>query len=215
MTVAFADMMLLRPQLTAAPATIEFLQNTVGADATVRTFSAVPIGAADPRRTVAIALYRRGTSPGITSVTFNGVAATLIDNAGPAGNVQGITFAYALVPTGTTVDIVVTTSGTISQALRFAAYRVISVASAPTDTASPADATAPTATLPGSTVGIFSANADSNGSAVSSTTNVTTDLDRTAIGSNRVSEMGRPINPKTAFGVSSASIVRLRAIGWA
>jgi hypothetical protein len=107
---------------------VSFLQNNValGFNSTSHTFSGVNIGAADTKRIVMVLLGALGQSGGntvVSSVTIGGVAATLTP-AGSSGKCT-VACAYAVVPTGTTANVVVNFTGTASQCF-IATYRMIS-----------------------------------------------------------------------------------------
>lgn len=78
------------------------------------TLSAVPIGTASSSRYVVIAMSAKflgTTAASISTLTIGGVSATIVTTAtGTGSNIATTTLAYALVPTGTTADIVVTYS---------------------------------------------------------------------------------------------------------
>lgn len=103
-----------------ADATITYLQLTKDtADNSTYTFSAVNFGTASSDRKIIVAVSGRtldGSSSGnvITSVTIGGVSATISVQAQNSGNTQGI--AIAAVPTGTSGDVVVVFSETMTNA---------------------------------------------------------------------------------------------------
>lgn len=73
-----------------------------------KTFSSYAIGAASASRVV-VAVIGWGNAIGrtITSVTIGGVAATLVQASSAAGTANYIGVYYAVVPTGTTADVVI------------------------------------------------------------------------------------------------------------
>ncbi|WP_448005333.1 hypothetical protein [Agromyces bauzanensis] len=81
-------------------------------DRATYTFSAQPIGAAASSRRVVVAIGCRHSS-GITlnTVTIGGVAATKDVTKIEAGGINETVIASAVVPTGTTADVVVTFTG--------------------------------------------------------------------------------------------------------
>ena len=81
--------------------------STTATGSTVRTYSAMDIGTAAANRNVVIICHAR--SANINSATIGGVAATL--HAHFLDGVQRVAVLSAVVPTGTTADIVVTHSG--------------------------------------------------------------------------------------------------------
>lgn len=113
-------------------ATITYLQLTKDAtDLSTYTFSSVNFSTASTDRRIIVAISGRtqdGTSSGnvISSVTIGGVSATIAVQAQNSGNVQGI--AIALVPTGTSGDVVVVFSETMTNA-DIATYRTTGIGS--------------------------------------------------------------------------------------
>jgi hypothetical protein len=109
--------MALLASLALAPAAVTYQSTaTDGSDLSTYTFSAQAIGAASANRYVICGFGARYTSgtPTITSVTIGGVAATQV-SAQLAGTGTGKLLAglyIALVPTGTTADIVIAFSAT-------------------------------------------------------------------------------------------------------
>ena len=100
------------------------------------TFSAVAIGAAGSRRYVVVAVLQAGAT--VTGVTIGGVTAS---NA--TGSAFDPTFYIALVPTGTTANIVVTQSASVATTMTISVWTVSDIRSATpvaasTSTASPA-----------------------------------------------------------------------------
>jgi len=106
----------------AAAATLQFLQlspNSLGGDTNPDTLANVPVGpaAADRYVFLAIPYYSGGTNKNssITAVTIGGVAATIHGQANwtteGTGYPGGVALASALVPTGTTANVVVTFTG--------------------------------------------------------------------------------------------------------
>lgn len=99
-------------------ATITFLQLAKSStDLTTYTFSAQSVGTAAADRYIICGVSGRSSDGGartISSVTIGGVTATLNVQMVNSGNVQGI--ACALVPTGTTADVVVVFSSTMTNA---------------------------------------------------------------------------------------------------
>lgn len=112
----------------AATTTLTIASQTVAAPntsgtASARTWTAHPIGAAASDRYVFVAAIMHssaGTPRSINSVTVGGIAAALVNfsNAQKSdGGTVAIGWYRALVPTGTTADIVVTASGSNSAAM--------------------------------------------------------------------------------------------------
>ena len=97
---------------TSAPAALvgTYQTNAVdAADLTTYTFLAQAIGAASATRRVVVPVLTN-SARAVVSVTIGGVAAT-IDKAFNAAGVGTVAFASAVVPTGTTADVVVTLDG--------------------------------------------------------------------------------------------------------
>ncbi len=78
------------------------------------TFTALDIGAADPTRFViiGIAVYAAGVGQNVSSVTIGGITATLLAGIRDTGSDARSMFYGALVPTGTTADVIITAAGT-------------------------------------------------------------------------------------------------------
>lgn len=91
-----------------------FQQSAVSAaDQSTYTFAAQPIGTASPTRRVVVALgWAAAAAVTLSSITIGGVAATVNADSGPFTGNRRVVFASAVVPTGTTADVVVTLSGT-------------------------------------------------------------------------------------------------------
>lgn len=106
-----ADAMLLYPQLACT-----YQDNdSTGTDGTSATFNGKQAGPPTPGRIVAIEAYIRsaGTTNTITGVTINGNAATkIIDDYGRVTSTTGVAIYALVVPTGTTVNVVVSTAST-------------------------------------------------------------------------------------------------------
>lgn len=106
-----------------------FIGRTIGSTASGQTFSNVAIGNADANRLVAVVvwLYNTSGSPLPTSVTIGGATAALqtfyVDIGNGSRGAVGI--AYLSVPTGTTTNIVVNFSGSVSNNVEIATYRII------------------------------------------------------------------------------------------
>lgn len=93
--------------------TKEFLQSVVDtADLTTYTFSAQPIGTASATRRVVVSVERR-LNRAISSASIGGVTASIDADASDPSNRMSII--SAVVPTGTTADVVITfSSGAIN-----------------------------------------------------------------------------------------------------
>lgn len=90
--------------------TITFQQSDEDSgDATQYTFAAQPIGTASATRRVVVTIGTNSTRT-VTAVTIGGVSATL-DATNTLGGTAHLTIASAVVPSGTTADVVVTTDG--------------------------------------------------------------------------------------------------------
>ena len=143
------------------------------------------VGAADPTRFVMVAVYSNSGSslfPTVSSVTINGIAATMFvtNNADYGGIARTTAHLYGLlVPTGTTATIQVNWSGTNSgHTTNIAVYRVTGSAATSLSTSATSDNTAtPSASLAipanGVAIGIMT-----NGNGGTMTwTNLSEDLD--------------------------------------
>lgn len=108
-----------------APAEISFVGTTIiTTDLTTYTFTAHALGAVDATRRVVVVVFTSGAANRtLNSGTINGVAAT-IHLATVGAGVTMIGIMSALVPTGTTGDIVFTMSAGVFRA-RVAVYRSI------------------------------------------------------------------------------------------
>lgn len=110
------------------------------------TFTNQNLGEVSPARYIIVAVYTRDTGVGaktITSVTVGGVAATIVkqeQNADTNSNICGL--AIALVPTGTTGDVVVVFSEVVIRAA-ISLYRATDIDPIPIDSGS-STATVPT-----------------------------------------------------------------------
>lgn len=125
----------------ASPATVAFVEARGDQGGTSPwTFSGMSIGAAASDRFVIVAVYAPSTSTNapdcITAVTIAGVSATQLANVETSNGYHVYDFWGASVPTGTTGDVVVTSSsGRASMSV--AVYRAIGLQSTtPTATAS-------------------------------------------------------------------------------
>lgn len=131
---------------------LAFLQGAVDAvDRATYTYAGLNFGtAAVDRYLVACVTYRVGSAIGISSVTIGGVAATLVIGAssGTAPTVTRAAIYIALVPTGTSGNVVVTHSGTVSRA-GCSLYSLTGIGSAT------ASATSTMTNLAGGTFGSF------------------------------------------------------------
>lgn len=109
-------------------ASITFLQsNTSTTDLTTYTFSSENLGAADSGRYIIVALIGHRTTAvacSLSTLTVGGVSATIIKQSGTTQYATAL--AIALVPTGTTGDIVATWNGTCSR-MGLSVYRALNV----------------------------------------------------------------------------------------
>ncbi len=123
----------------AAPAELSFVGFTeITTDLADYTFASVNIGAADPTRRVVVAIHWADSAVTTTlenSVTIQGIAATIHVQAD--GGTSNCAIVSALVPTGTTADIVFgTVSNTPVDRAAIGVYRAINESVAtPHDTA--------------------------------------------------------------------------------
>ena len=108
-------------------------------NATTYTFSAVDIGAADTNRMVVVAIStssNASTVRTVSSATIGGVRATVHVQARlAAASFRSVHLISAVVPTGTTGDVVITMSGTMAR-MAIAVYRSIPGSTTPVNTAS-------------------------------------------------------------------------------
>jgi hypothetical protein len=88
---------------------IEFINSTTSSsDLTTYTFAGLSFGAVVSNRLIVAVVhtvYNGGGTPSVSSITIGGVSATVLH---ATGTNMGVALAYAVVPTGTTGDIVVT-----------------------------------------------------------------------------------------------------------
>ena len=98
---------------------------------TVYTFSGEDIGTPDDNRIVAVGITSSNAGsagPSISGVTIGGVNAEL-SSGFDLGNSQALGIAYAIIPTGTNADVVVThDGGTKGCAIQVYSFRLIEVA---------------------------------------------------------------------------------------
>lgn len=112
---------------------LTFLEYKVdGTDLAAYTFANCNLGAADANRMIIVCgNMRSGSVVTLTSVTVQGIAATIDKEERNTSNALTSSFiAHALVPTGTTGDIVVTWSGVGPVLQGIGTYRVTKYASA-------------------------------------------------------------------------------------
>lgn len=168
---------------------IAFLQLAKDAtDLTTYTFSSQSLGAAASDRYIICAICGRsndGSARTISSVTIGGVTATINAQVENTGTMCGI--ATALVPTGTTGDVVVVWSGTMGDA-NIALYRTTNLTSATaldtgTSTANPGTTNLDTKT--GSVIVAISEN--DNGALTATWTNLTENYDEATATGNDLS----------------------------
>ena len=119
----------LRAASASRPLEFAYLSTSTGDTSASQTFSSVSFGDPSPTRRIYVAVNASSTTSGrtISSVTIGGVSATLVgkkDSTGSIGSgVSGI--AVADVPSGTSGNVVVTFSGTLTTVKRIHVYRVI------------------------------------------------------------------------------------------
>lgn len=104
----------------ATPPLIPQHRATVGSatNASTYTFSDIPIGAESPSRSVVIVITKSGYAQhSITGVTVGGVSASIDASAITGGTGGSVFVARAVVPSGTTADVVVTGSSSLSLAV--------------------------------------------------------------------------------------------------
>lgn len=89
------------------------------------TFSASAIGTADSTRLVVVVAHTNNLSASVSSMTIGGISAT---SAVSAGSAQLVSIWYAIVPTGTTADIVLTLGATSNNAVIgvYSLYHIVS-----------------------------------------------------------------------------------------
>lgn len=79
------------------------------------TLSAASIGTADAQRVVIVGIsYVNGDTETISAVTIGGVSASILVQSNSALEAVGAGIAAAIVPTGTTADVVVTLTGNVT-----------------------------------------------------------------------------------------------------
>jgi len=192
---------------------IDYLHQMAGvATSSPYTFSEANIGDPSPRREVVVAIYGHRTSNGlISTVTIGGQPATLHQITGTYAH---FTIARATAVEGSTADVVVTWTGAFNS-IRAAFYRVI--------TSNPGQVeaitqfgTTPAISLEAAKVALAAVinQGDDNGQSLSGTTNLTIDMSRLNIGSNRITEVGRVNDAAASFGVSAAVACTLLGVGW-
>lgn len=172
-------------------ATITFLQLTKSAtDLSTYTFSSVNFGTASAARYLICAINGRtldGTSSGsvISSVTIGGVSATINTQVQNSGNIVGI--ATALVPTGTSGDVVVVFAETMTNAdiALYSADGLTSATALDTGTSTASNGTA-TLDITGGGVGVAIAKND-DGSLTATWTGLTEDYDEADANTNDIS----------------------------
>ena len=100
------------------------------ADGSTMTVSGLSIGAADDsRRVIAAIAWNAGSNQTVSSATIGGVAATIVVQAMSTTGSAGSALLIASVPSGTTADVAVTFSGSVSR-MSAATYRVVNLNSA-------------------------------------------------------------------------------------
>jgi hypothetical protein len=193
--------------------TIDYLHQMAGvATSSPYTFSEANIGDISPRREVVVAIYGHRTPSGlISTVTIGGQPATLHQITGTYAH---FTIARATAVEGSTADVVVTWTGTFNS-IRAAFYRVI------TNNPGHVEAltqfgTTPAISLEAARVALAAVgnHGDDNGQSLSGTTNLTIDMSRLDINSNRISEVGRVNDAAASFGVSAPVNCHFLGIGW-
>lgn len=106
-------------------------------NATTYTFSAVDIGAADTNRMVVVAIATSSNASStrtVSSATIGGVSATVnVQVSAAAASFRSAHIISAVVPTGTTGDVVITMSGTMAR-MAIAVYRSIPGSTTPVNT---------------------------------------------------------------------------------
>lgn len=111
-----ALMLLLRGAAASVPLSVSYLTNAISAtDASSYTFSGLSLGTASASRVIFVAVAHRKADPSAStsSVTIGGVSATLVTSSTASNAGSVVEFWRAAVPTGTTGDVVVTTSATV------------------------------------------------------------------------------------------------------
>ena len=104
------------PGVIPGPGTFQ-QSNTSNTDASSYTFTAEPIGAADANRRVVVAIGYAAASGGrtLSSVTIGGVTASVDADPGAITGNRRIYLVSAVVPTGTTANVVITLSNTVTR----------------------------------------------------------------------------------------------------
>jgi len=94
------------------PATVTYIGNTLDTvDRTTYTFASHSLGTAAADRKIVVATYGQRASVSVSTLTVNGVSASLVKAQQVSSADRTVEIWQAAVPTGTTGDIVVTFSG--------------------------------------------------------------------------------------------------------
>ena len=161
---------------------VALTDNTVDtANASTHTFTSQSIGAIDANRKIVVIVNTGGVSAStsVSSMTINSVAAGLVLAVTNSTEAWFVTEIWqAVVPTGTSVSIVVNWSGTVVNA-GIGVYRVIGAASAAYATASDNDSDPLTATIDIPADGVLICGAGEGTAATWSWTNADEDYDET------------------------------------
>lgn len=150
------------------------------------SFSSQAIGTADPTRYVVVlvsAVNTLGTDTTISSVTFNGAAASILkQSAGGGGPIVISAMVGALITSGTTMNVVVNVSGASGRSCSIAIYSLYNLVSmTPFDiqsgSASPGTSVSCTANVPGGGIKLGVTTSPSN--ETQTWTNITKDGQQT------------------------------------
>jgi len=171
-------------QPSAAAVTLAFQDSGYDGSctSTTKTWSAVDFGAAVAGRVIIVAtgawdVNTGATGDHITSATIGGVSATINVQLGNSGNAQDTGIFSAVVPTGTSGDVVIT-YGDAPAFCTFAAYRAtgLSGATANDTQSNDADPVNFTLTVPSGGISVSSAIVSSGDTTAISWTNQTEDF---------------------------------------
>lgn len=187
------------------PATVTYIgtDGYTGADQDPLTISAMGIGAAADRDLVIVGIqcHKGGTNlTAITGVTIGGVSATVLVSVdgNDGSNAEVVALAAAVVPTGTTADVVITGNNGIRNA-DVVVYTAKNVDTTAHDTQS-STAANPSATIAVTAGGIIIAYAaTANGGITFTWTNLTEDVDIVGTGG------GASSGASDAFAVADAA----------
>lgn len=184
---------------------------TITTSGTTQTILGVPIGAPDSSRLVVIAFgYQLAGS--ITSATIGGIAATIVANS--VGTNACCAIIAALVPAGTTADVVINSSAAITSGLCYVAYRIVGSTGSAYSAQSPAGGASATRTATINTALGGKAIAVGSGSANAITSSIGTMVSDEASSAFEISSISNtPLATGATF--SQAATRAVCAASWA